>query len=183
MVVLSAPIEVEAASPNAATCAVSATGLNFGVYDPLSAAPLVATGQVTVTCGLAGGMAVRVSLATSYSIGSGGSYALRTMRAGANPLNYNLFFDAAFTQICGDGYRGFQARPGGVHVEPTNTDAEHHERHLWADPGPAGRSSRYLYRYDCSDGFLLSEWPGGQPQRPRVAAGLNAGGEREAELQ
>jgi spore coat protein U-like protein len=102
----SLPIEVEAASPNAASCAVSATGLNFGVYDPLSAAPLVASGQVTVTCGLAGGMAVRVSLTTSYSMGSSGSYALRTMRSGTNPLNYNLFFDAAFTQICGNGTGG-----------------------------------------------------------------------------
>jgi spore coat protein U-like protein len=33
---------------------------------------------------------------------------MRTLRSGANTLNYNLYFDAAFTQIRGDGTGGSQ---------------------------------------------------------------------------
>lgn len=90
------------------TCTVSASGPNFGIYNPLSAAPALSNGSVTATCTLVSGGTTTVSLTSSYSIGSGSSYAARTLRSGTNILNYNLFYDAAFTQIRGNGTGGSQ---------------------------------------------------------------------------
>lgn len=88
------------------TCSVSATGPNFGIYNPLTAAPTLANGTVSASCTLVGNTNTTVNLTSSYSIGSGTSYSLRTMGSGANILNYNLFYDAAFTQIRGNGTGG-----------------------------------------------------------------------------
>ena len=90
------------------SCSVTATGPNFGIYNPLSSAPALSNGQVTATCTLVSGGNTTVNLTSSYSIGSGSSYALRTLRSGTNVLNYNLFYDAAFTQIRGNGTGGSQ---------------------------------------------------------------------------
>jgi spore coat protein U-like protein len=90
------------------SCTVSATGPNFGIYNPLSASPTLSNGSVTATCTRVSGGTQSVTLTSSYSIGSGSSYAARTLRSGTNILNYNLFYDAAFTQIRGDGTGGSQ---------------------------------------------------------------------------
>jgi spore coat protein U-like protein len=92
----------------AATCSVSAVGPNFGTYTPLSAAPTLANGSVTATCTWTSGLATTVNIVSSYSTGSSGTFAMRTLRSGTNTLNYNLFFDAAFTQVRGDGTGGSQ---------------------------------------------------------------------------
>ena len=92
----------------AVTCSVTATGPAFGVYDPLNVTPTVANGQVSTTCTLTSGGATTVNLVTSFSTGNSGSYALRTMLSGANQLNYNIFKDAAYTQILGNGTGGSQ---------------------------------------------------------------------------
>jgi spore coat protein U-like protein len=90
------------------TCNVTAVGPDFGIYNPLSAAPTLSNGTVTATCTLVSGGTTTVSLVSSYSIGSGTSYASRVMVSGANTLAYNLFYDAAFTQIRGNGTGGSQ---------------------------------------------------------------------------
>jgi spore coat protein U-like protein len=90
------------------SCTVSATGPNFGIYNPLGAQPTLANGQVTARCTLVSGGTQSVTLTSSYSIGSGSSYALRTLRSGTNILNYNLYYDAVFTQIRGNGTGGSQ---------------------------------------------------------------------------
>jgi spore coat protein U-like protein len=104
----------------AVTCTVAATGPNFGIYNPLSATPLVSNGQVAATCTLVSGNATTVSLVSSYSTGSSGSYATRTMLSGAATLNYNLYYDATFTQIRGDGTGGSQA--GGATMNLTTAN-------------------------------------------------------------
>jgi spore coat protein U-like protein len=87
------------------SCSISATGVAFGPYQPLSGLPSNSTGTITVTCnpGL-------VSLLVSYTIqigtGTGGSFAGRSMSAGTNRLAYQLYRDALETQIWGDGTSG-----------------------------------------------------------------------------
>jgi len=92
----------------AVSCSASATGPAFGVYNPLNASPALANGNVTVTCNWLSGGTTTVNLVTSYSTGASGSYASRSMKSGVNVLSYNLYFDAAFTQIRGDGTGGSQ---------------------------------------------------------------------------
>lgn len=103
----------------AVTCSVSATGPAFGNYNPLNASPTLANGLVTVTCTLLSGSTTTVNVVTSYSAGNSGSYANRSMLSGANVLHYNIYFDAAFTQIRGDGTGGSQT--GGATFTLTKT--------------------------------------------------------------
>ena len=99
---------VPALAAAAVSCSVTATGPAFGVYNPLNAAPTLANGQEVVTCTLTGNATTTVNLVSSFSTGASGSYALRTMLSGANTLNYNLYKDAALTQILGNGSGGSQ---------------------------------------------------------------------------
>ena len=87
------------------SCNVSATAVNFGVYNPLSGLPTDATGTVTVSC-----QVVIVGLFVSWTIGlssgSSGSYVNRQLHSGADALNYNIYTTAAHTVVWGDGTGG-----------------------------------------------------------------------------
>ena len=109
-----------ALATGAVSCSASATGPAFGIYNPLGATPTYANGQVQVTCTLLSGGATTVNLVSSYSAGASGSYATRTMVIGANKLNYNLYFDAAYTQIRGDGTGGSQTGGASLALSPGN---------------------------------------------------------------
>ena len=104
----------------AVSCSATATGPAFGVYNPLNATPTYANSTVQVTCTLLSGGATTVNMVSSYSAGASGSYALRRMLAGANTLNYNLFYDAAYTQIRGDGTGGSQTGGATLNLTPGN---------------------------------------------------------------
>lgn len=90
----------------AVSCTVSATGPAFGTYNPLSGSPLLSNGSVTATCTLTGNTNTTVNLTSSYSAGNSGNFSSRSMKSGTNVLSYNLYYDAAFTQIRGDGTGG-----------------------------------------------------------------------------
>ncbi len=109
-----------AVTHGAVSCSVSATGPLFGVYNPLSATPTYANGQIQATCTLLSGGATTLNLVSSYSTGKSGSFALRSMVSGTNKLNYNLFFDAAYTQIRGDGTGGSQTGGAALSLTPGN---------------------------------------------------------------
>ena len=86
-----------------AACSVSATGVAFGIYDTTAAAPDDATGTISVSCTPLSGLA---GYTVSLSTGSSGSYTARRMASGGSTLNYNLYSDAARTQVWGNGSGG-----------------------------------------------------------------------------
>jgi spore coat protein U-like protein len=86
-----------ASSPAAAACSVSAQGVAFGNYDPLSATALNGVGNVHVSCNLLSPI-VTVSLDSG-----GGTVADRRMTAGAAQLHYNLYLDASRLFVWGEG--------------------------------------------------------------------------------
>ncbi|MDQ6779913.1 MAG: spore coat U domain-containing protein [Candidatus Eremiobacteraeota bacterium] len=75
-------------------------GVNFGIYNPLSAVAKKANGSLKYTCAgfVSGSDSVTVTLSTGNSL----TYA-RYMLNGAVQLNYNLYTDNATTKIFGDG--------------------------------------------------------------------------------
>ena len=75
----------------------------FGSYDVFSPAPLDSAGSVTYSCtGAVGGDLVGIEL----SRGGAPSYSPRLMSQGAATMSYNLYRDAAHTDVWGDGTGG-----------------------------------------------------------------------------
>jgi spore coat protein U-like protein len=100
VLLMSAPL-AHAASITA--CTATATSVAFGTYTPLEATVLASTGTVTISCtGVTGRNTVTIDL----SQGASGVYTTRTLKAGAAALNYNLYQDAANTEIWGNGTGG-----------------------------------------------------------------------------
>jgi spore coat protein U-like protein len=99
-------------------CSSSVTGVAFGIYNPLNAAPTLSTGNLTVTCTLLSGAAVNVPLRVDLSTGFSGNYLTRSMQNGAQVLNYNLYWSTGYTQIWGDGTGGSFYGVGNVALSP-----------------------------------------------------------------
>jgi len=91
------------------SCTISvAGGVAFGVYNPFSATPTYSNGTVSASCTLVSGPATTVNLVSSYTTGASGSYNPRTLVSGAHVLDYNLYYDAGYTEIRGNGTGGSQ---------------------------------------------------------------------------
>jgi spore coat protein U-like protein len=109
--------------PQAATaasdCSVTASGVAFGTYDPSTATPDDSTGSVAVTCTYTGpGGVDTANYTVTLSAGMGGSYAPRKLTAGTSRLDYNLFGDAARTQVWGNAGSGTTIITGSLKVGP-----------------------------------------------------------------
>jgi spore coat protein U-like protein len=104
------------ATPAAAInlCTFSTVGVNFGNYNVFSAGALTANGTVTYRCLGVGGESITIDL----SQGTAPSFNPRTMSQSGEVLNYNLYLDAAATQIWGNGTAGSQRY--GPLVPPNN---------------------------------------------------------------
>jgi spore coat protein U-like protein len=89
-----------AAAPAAAQCSLSSTGVSFGTYDVLAPGALSSTGSITWSC--PPNRVIEIHLGT----GGAGTFLPRRMANGAEHLSYNLYLDAAGTQIWGDGTGG-----------------------------------------------------------------------------
>jgi spore coat protein U-like protein len=93
------------------SCGVSATSVNFGTYNPLSATATQATGTVTVTCEVLL-VGLFVSWTVTLSTGSSGTYSVRQLQSGAHTLSYNLYTNSARTSVWGDGTNGTSVASG-----------------------------------------------------------------------
>ncbi|RJF85793.1 spore coat U domain-containing protein [Sphingomonas cavernae] len=87
-------------APGNRSCSVRVHGLNFGVYDGLTAAPDLSLGRIELRCLPLGSSAgARVTLST----GNSGQYQDRVMTNGPHELRYNLYADPTRRRILGDG--------------------------------------------------------------------------------
>lgn len=98
---LSACLSAASSSGAWANCTISAMPVGFGLYNPLTPTPNVATGTVTMTC------TVLIGLFESWTIalspGNSNNFTTRTMLNGSSPLSYNLYTTAAYSNVWGDG--------------------------------------------------------------------------------
>lgn len=84
------------------SCTASTNTMDFLNYQGLDPAPKDLQGNVQVVCSaLVAGL--NVSYNITLSSGNSGSYSPRKMNRLASNLNYNLYSDAAYSQIWGDG--------------------------------------------------------------------------------
>jgi len=83
-------------------CSVSASSIvAFGSFSPLTGSEVVSTGTITVTCNLLS------SYTIALSHGGSGTYSPRRMADGSShSLDYNLYRDAGYSQLWGDGTNG-----------------------------------------------------------------------------
>ncbi len=83
-------------------CTMTVTNINFGAYDVLSTSNLTATGTITVNCARNENITLSIGPSTSGSINP------RQMKHVSfnDYLNYNLYQDATYTTIWGDGSQG-----------------------------------------------------------------------------
>jgi spore coat protein U-like protein len=84
-----------------AACTVSASAVSFGSYSVYAAGAATSTATVTYNCGNKD-----KNIEIDLSAGSSGSFTTRTLKQGTDALNYNLYTDAALTNIWGDGTGG-----------------------------------------------------------------------------
>lgn len=101
--------------PAVCSCGVTTTNVAFGTYNPLAFGNTDSTGSVRVSCGGVAGLLIPFNIAISP--GGGGSYGGRRMSSGAHHLSYNLYTDASYTTIWGDGSASSQLINAGVTLD------------------------------------------------------------------
>jgi spore coat protein U-like protein len=84
-----------------ASCTISVTSIAFGNYNVFTTTADDSTGTITYRCN---SQAANISIALSD--GSSTTFSPRTMRKGTELLQYNLYRNAARTNIWGDGTGG-----------------------------------------------------------------------------
>lgn len=93
----------------AASCTITAMGLAFGSYDPTSPTAVTGNGSTVINCSATtlGDYFFGFNVAISLSQGSSGSYTTRTLKQGAQSLDYNLYLNPGATgTVFGDGSAG-----------------------------------------------------------------------------
>ncbi|MFT7775001.1 spore coat U domain-containing protein [Roseateles sp.] len=101
--------------PAVCTCTVGTTNVAFGTYNPLAFGNTDTTGTIKIDCGGVVGLLIPFNIA--ISTGSSGSYANRLMKSGGNLLTYNLYTDASYTTVWGDGSGATQLINAGVTLD------------------------------------------------------------------
>lgn len=111
-------IFTSAVAKAATTCTVSANGVIFGVWPGTTQR---VTGTISVTCRSGPALTYTINL----SAGAAANYSPRRMSSGANKLSYNLYADAAYSQIWGDGTGGTVIVPGSMGAPGPGTTNNH----------------------------------------------------------
>ena len=101
-VVLIALLTVPGPAAAIGSCAFNSTvGVNFGAYDVFNTTPTDSTGSMTYTC-----VSLLSTITIDLSKGSGSGYIPRRMHKGSDHMDYNLYLDASFVTVWGDGTGG-----------------------------------------------------------------------------
>lgn len=87
------------------SCTITTTAHAFGNYNVFSGPPLNTTSNIRIRCTGSGANPIG-AVTVTLSKGAAPMYNPRTMVFGVNTLTYNLYFNAARTQIWGDGTGG-----------------------------------------------------------------------------
>jgi spore coat protein U-like protein len=83
------------------SCTISVTSVAFGSYNVFTTTADDSTGTITYSCN-----STARNISISLSDGSSSTFSPRTMRKGSEVLQYNLYRNAARTNIWGDGTGG-----------------------------------------------------------------------------
>ena len=102
-----------------AACTISTTPISFGPYNVFTTSATAANGTITYRCSNNDH-----NITIAISTGSSGAFSNRTLKKGTENLTYNLYLDAAFSSIWGDGSGGTATYhignpPNGVDVSLT----------------------------------------------------------------
>jgi spore coat protein U-like protein len=90
-----------ASDASAQSCTISATSVNFGNYNVFNGSSLDSTGTITYRCN-----AQASNITVGLTRGASSTFTPRRMSKGVEVLTYNLFRNAARTNIWGDGTSG-----------------------------------------------------------------------------
>jgi spore coat protein U-like protein len=85
----------------APSCTISVTSVAFGNYNVFTTTPDDSTGTITYRCN-----STAANISITLSDGSSSTFTPRTLRKGSEILDYNLYRNAARTNIWGDGTGG-----------------------------------------------------------------------------
>lgn len=96
----------------AGNCSITASGVAFGTYNPLSSNAVDSSGSVQVSCEGPNNTVLSFSLSIP---GTDASH--RYMNSTDSQLQYNLYTDASRTQVWGDGTNGTAVIPGSVTLQ------------------------------------------------------------------
>ncbi len=94
------------AAPGTVACTVASSGIALGIYNPVRSSPTSGTGAAQIDCRLTSGRFARVAVTLSLTAGNSNNFASRRMVSGVNALAYEIYWDAAYSQIAGDGTGG-----------------------------------------------------------------------------
>jgi len=99
--VLAGVLSPSAVSAQAPSCTISVTSVIFGNYNVFSGTALDSTGSITYQCN-----ATAANITIALSKGQSSTFNPRRMNKGAELLNYNLYRNAARSNVWGDGTGG-----------------------------------------------------------------------------
>lgn len=85
----------------ATSCTISVTSVAFGNYNVFTTTPYDSTGTITYRCN-----STAANISITLSGGSSSTFSPRTLRKGSEILDYNLYTNAARTNVWGDGTGG-----------------------------------------------------------------------------